>query len=240
MWSVETCWWCRLAASTMARTLQRHWPPSQILDTHITLFFHCKARPLHMLPTSASRSCSRSQFQCHSELIMLSLFCVPHTPTFLYTPSSNSNNHMFQFSRSVLSDSLQPHGLQHTRLPCPSPTPRAYSNSCPLSQWCHPTILSSVVPFSSHFKPFPASGSFPMSQLFALRSQRIGVSASVSILPMNIQDWFPLGWTGWLSLQSKRLSKVFSNSTVQKHQLFGAWLSLQSNSHIHAWLLEKP
>ena len=115
-----------------------------------------------------------------------------------------------------MSISLQPHGLQHARPPCPSPTPRDYSNSCPLSRWCHPTISSSVVPFSSRLQSFPASGSFLMSQLFTSGGQSIGASASV--LPMNIQDWFPLGWTAWISLQSKGLSRVFSNTTVQKHQ----------------------
>ena len=125
------------------------------------------------------------------------------------------------------------------RLPCPSPTPRAYSNSCPSSGWCHPTVLSSVVPFS-HLQSFPASESFPMSQFFTSGGQSIGVSASVSVLPMNIQYWFPLGLTGWISLQSKGLSRVFSNTTVQKQQFFSAQLSLQSNSHIHTWLLEKP
>ena len=124
-----------------------------------------------------------------------------------------------QLSCSVMSDSLRPHGLQHARPPCPSPTPRAYSNSCPLSWWCHPTISSSVVPFSSCPQSFPASGSFQMSQLFTLGGQSIGVSASASVLPMNTQDWSPLGWTGWISLQSKGLSRV--NTTVQKHQFFG-------------------
>ena len=120
--------------------------------------------------------------------------------------------------------------MQHAKLPCPSKTPGAYSNSCLESWWCHPTISSSFVPFSSHLQSFPASESFPMSQFLASGSQRIGVSASVSVLPMNIQDWFPLGWTGWISLLSKRLSRVFSNNTVQKHQFFCAQLSLQSNS----------
>ena len=138
-----------------------------------------------------------------------------------------------------MSDSLQLHGLQHTSPPWPSPTPRAYSNSCPSHQWCHPTISSSVVPFSSCLQSFPASGSFPMSQLFTSGGQSIGVSTSASVLPMNIQDWFPLGWTGWISLQSKGLSRVFSNTTVQKHQFFSAQLSSQSNSHIPTWLLEK-
>ena len=118
-----------------------------------------------------------------------------------------------QFSRSVVSNSLWPHGPQHTRLPCPSPTPGAYSNSCPLSWWCHPTISSSVIPFSSCLQSFPASGSFLMNQLFASDGQSIGVSASALALPMTIQDWFPLGWTGWISLQFKGLSRVFSNTT---------------------------
>ena len=131
-----------------------------------------------------------------------------------------------QFSHSVMSDSLQPHELQHARPPCPSPTPRVYSNWCPLSRWCHPTISSSVVFISSCPQSFPTSGSFPMSQFFASGGQRIGVSASTSILPMNIQHWFPLGWTGWISLQSKGLSRVFSNTTVQKQQFFSTQLSL--------------
>ena len=131
-----------------------------------------------------------------------------------------------QFSRSVMSNSLQPHGLQHARLPCLSPTPGVHPNPCPLSWWCHPTISSSAIPFSSCLQSFPASGSFQMSQLFALGGQSTGVSASASVLPMNTQDWSPLGWTGWISLQSKGLSRVFSNSTVLKHQFFGAQLSL--------------
>ena len=145
-----------------------------------------------------------------------------------------------QFSHSVMFDSLRPHGLQHARLPCPSPTPKVYSDSCPSSWWCHPTISSSVIPFSSCLQSFPASGSFPMSQFFSWGGQSIGVSASASILPMNIQDWSPLGWTDWISLQSKGLSRVFSNTTVQKHQFFSSQLSVWSNSHIHTWLLEKP
>ena len=145
-----------------------------------------------------------------------------------------------QFNRSVVSDSLQPHGLQHIRPPCPSPTPEVYSNSCPLSWWCHPIISSSLIPFSSCLQSFPASGSFQMSQLFLSGGQSIGVSASTSVLPMNIQDWSPLGWTCWISLQFKGLWRVFPNTIVQKHQLFGTQLSLWSNSHIHTWLLEKP
>ena len=130
-----------------------------------------------------------------------------------------------QFSRSVLSDSLRPHGPQHTRPSCPSPTPRVYPNSCPSSRWCRSTISSSIIPFSSRLQSFPASGSFQMSQLFASGGQSVGVSASTSVLPMNTQDWSPLGWTGWISLQSKGLSRVFSN-TAQKHQYFGTQLSL--------------
>ena len=130
-----------------------------------------------------------------------------------------------QFSCSVVSDSMQHHEPQHARPPCPSPTAGVYPNPCPLSQWCHPTISSSVIPFSSCPQSFPASGSFQMSQLFASGGQSIGVSASTSVLPMNTQDWSPLGWTGWISLQSKRLSRVFSNTTVQKHQFFSAQLS---------------
>ena len=144
-----------------------------------------------------------------------------------------------QFSRSIMSNSLWPHGLQHARLPCPSPTPGVCSNSHPSSQWCHPTISFSVIPFSC-LQSFPASGSFPMSQFFTSGGQRIGGSSLASVLPMNIQDWLPWGWTSWISLQSKGLSRVFSNTTVQKHQFFSAQLSLWSNSHIHTWLLEKP
>ena len=145
-----------------------------------------------------------------------------------------------QFSHSAVSNSLQPHGLQHTRLPCPSPTPGTCLNSCSSSRWCHPTILSSIAPLSSCLQSFPASGSFPMSQFFASGGQSIEVSASASVLPMNIQDWFPVGWTGWISLQSKGLSRVFSNTTVQKHQFFTIQPSLWSKSHIHTLVLEKP
>ena len=134
-----------------------------------------------------------------------------------------------------MSDSLWPHESQHARPPCPSQTPGVCSNPCPLSQWCHPIISSSVVPFSSCPQPLPASGSFPMSQLFTWGGQSIGVSASASVLPMNTEDWSPLGWTVWISLQSKGLSRVFSNTIVQKHQFFSTQLSSQSNSHIHTW-----
>ena len=135
-------------------------------------------------------------------------------------------NPSVQFSHSVMSDSSQPHGLQHARPPCPSPAPRACSNSCPMSWWCYTTISSSVVPFTPCFQSFEASGSFPMSQFFAQGAQSNGVSASASVFPMNIQDWFPLGWTGWISLQSKGLARVFSKTTLQKHQFFSVHLSL--------------
>ena len=144
------------------------------------------------------------------------------------------------FSRSVVSDSLWPHESQHARPPCPSPTPGVHSNSCPSSQWCHPAISSSVIPFSSCPQALPASGSFPMNQLFAWGGQSIGVSALASFLSKKSQDWSPLEWTGCISLQCKGLSRVFSNTTVQKHQFFGAQLSSQSNSHIHTWPQEKP
>jgi len=140
-----------------------------------------------------------------------------------------------QFSHSVVSDCLQPHEPQNARPPCPSPTPGVYPNLCPLSRWCHPTISSSVIPFSSCPQSSPASGYFQISQLFAWGGQSIGVSASTSVLPMNTQDWSPLGWTGWISFQSKVLSRVFFNTTVQKHQLLCTQLSPQSNSHIHIW-----
>ena len=152
------------------------------------------------------------------------------------TPVTKGRSVQFSF----VSNSLWPHELQHKRLPCPSPTPRVYSNSCPLSQWCHTTISSSVTPFSSWPQSFPASGSFPVSQLFTSGGQSIGASVSASVLPMNIQGWFPLGWTVWISLLSKGLSRVFSNTTVQKHQSFSAQPSLWSSSHIHTWLLDKP
>ena len=146
-----------------------------------------------------------------------------------------------QFSHSVMSDSLRPRELQHARPPCPSPTFGVHPNSCASSQWCHPAISSSVVPFSSCPQSLPASESFPMSQLLAWGGQSTRVSAlASSVLPVSTQDWSPLGWTGWISLQSKGLSRVFSNTTVQKHQFFGVQLSSQSNSHIHTWPLEKP
>jgi len=152
-----------------------------------------------------------------------------------------SSTFFSQFSSVTQScPNLRPHEPQHARPPCPSPTAGVHPNSCPSSRWCHPTISSSVVPFSTCLPSFPTSGTFQMSQFFTSGGQSIGVSASTSVLPKNIQDWFPLGWTGWISLKSKGLSRVFSNTTVQKHQFLCSQLSLQSNSHIHTWLLEKP
>ena len=143
-----------------------------------------------------------------------------------------------QFSCSVMSYSLQPHEPQHSRPPCPSPTPRVHSDSRPSSKWCHPAISSSVIPFSSCLQSFPASGSFPTIQLFASGNQSIRASASASVLPINIQGWFPLELIGWISLQSKGLSRLFSNTTVQKYQFLSTQLFLWSNSHIHTWLLK--
>ena len=151
-----------------------------------------------------------------------------------------------QFSRSVVSDSLRPHGLQHARLPCPSPTPGACSNSCPLNRWCHPTVSSSVIPFSSHLQSFPASRSFLMSQFFTSGGQSIGVSASASVLPMNIQGWFPLGWTGLVSLLSKGLSRVFSNPTVNNNTLCNnsyycySYTVIMKNRHQQVWVGQQP
>ena len=155
-----------------------------------------------------------------------------HTPGF---PQFSS----VWFSHSVVSDSLRPHELQHARPPCPSSTPGVHPNSCPSSLWCHPAISSSVVPFSSCSQALPGSGSFPMSQLFAWGDQSTGVSALASFLPKKSQGWSS-EWTGWISLQSKGLSRVFSSTTVQKHQFFSTQPSSQSNSHIHTWPLEKP
>ena len=145
-----------------------------------------------------------------------------------------------QFSRSVVSDSLRPHKSQHARPPCPSPSPGVHSDSRPSSQWCHPVISSSMIPFSFCPQSLPASESFPMSQLFTWGGQSTRVSALASFLPKKSQGWSPSEWTGWISLQSKGLSRVFSNNTVQKHQFFSTQLSLESNSHIHTWPLEKP
>ena len=139
-----------------------------------------------------------------------------------------------------MSNSLRPHGLQHSRPPCPSPTPGVYSNLCSLSRWCCPTISSSVIPFSSCLQSVPASGSFQMSQFFTSGGQSIRVSASTSVPPLNIQDWFPLGWTDWICLLSKGLSRVFYNTTIQKHQFFVAQFSSKSNSYILTWPQEKP
>ena len=163
--------------------------------------------------------------------------CLWNSKSWIIKSTNELQNHVryIQFSHSVVSDSLQPHGLQHTKPPCPSPTPGVYSNSCPLSQWCHPTISPSVVPFSSCPQSFPASGSFQMSQFFASGGQSIRVSTSTSVLPMNIQDWFPLGWTSWISLQSQGLSRVFSNTTVQKQHFFSALHGLTLTSIHDYW-----
>ena len=168
------------------------------------------------------------------------LFLLPSDVPFFGCNTISSSIYQLLFSHSVVFHSLQPHGLQHARLPYPSPSPGACANSCPLSQWCHPAISSSVIPFSSCLQYFPPSGSFLMSWLFASGGQSVRASASASVLPMNIQDSFPLGWSGLISMQSKGFSRVFSNTTVQKRQFFGAQPSLWFNSHIYPRLLEKP
>ena len=176
-------------------------------------------------------------------VLVATLFHCPwgrKTSTDPQLPSSSVQFSSVQISRTVVSDYLRPHESQHARPPCPSKTPGVYSNSRPSSQWCHPAISSSIGPFSCCPQLLPASGSFPMSQFFEWGGQSTGVSASTSVLPMNTQDWSPLGWAGWISLQSKGLSRVFSNTTVQRHQFFSAQLPSQSNSHIHTWPLEKP
>ena len=169
-----------------------------------------------------------------NQLLALLIFSMVSFVSFAFQFSS------VQFSHSVVSDNLRPHELQHTRTPCLSPTPGVHSNSHPLSLWCHSAISSSVILFSFCPQSLPASGSFPMSQLLAWGGQSTGVSALASFLPKNTQDWSPLEWTGWISLQSKGLSRVFSNITVQKHQFFGAQPSSQSNCHILTWPQEKP
>ena len=183
---------------------------------------------LHGILFFSSASFSLTRVKKHKSLIQVLGFSYSISPTYIMKPIYITVvgiwGRSVQFSHSIVSDSLRPHGLQHVQLPCPSSTPRAYSNWCPLSWWCHPTGSSSVVPFSSRLQSFP--GSFQMSQFFLSGGQSIGISASASVLPMNIQDWFPLGWTGWISLQSKGLSRVFSNTTVQKHQFLGTQLSL--------------
>ena len=164
-------------------------------------------------------------------------FCLKHSSFYITVSLLHSS---VQFSCSVVSNSLRPHELQRARPPCPSPAPRAYPNPCPSSWWCHPSISSCIIAFSSCPQSFLALGSFPMSQLFTWGGQSIGVSASTSVLPMNTQNWSPSGWTGWIFLQSKGLSRIFSNTTVQKHQFFVTQLSSPSSSHIHIWPLEKP
>ena len=187
------------------------------------------------LPTPKSVSIFRVTVLATSVLNLLS-HNLPHPPPWILPIQIRSD----QISHAVVSDSLPPHELQHARPPCPSPTPRVHSDSHPSSQWCHSAISSSVIPFSSCPQSLPTSESFSMSQLFAWGGQSTRVSALASFLPKKSQGWSPSEWTGWISLQCKGLSRVFSNTTVQKHQFFGAQPSSQSNSHIHSWPQEKP
>ena len=205
----------------MGEILVQAWSlaPSRSIIEHTSIY-------LFIILVSGLLGCFQFAAILNNAAVAILFFMPPGAKRLGFLRVSASSLFSVQFNRSVMSDSLQPHGLKHARPPCPSSTPGVYSDSCPLSQWCHPTISSSVVPFSSCLQSFPASGSFPMSQFFTSGGQSFGASASTSICSMNIQDWFPLGWTGWISLQSKGLSRVFSNTTVQKHQFFGTQLSL--------------
>ena len=205
-----------------------HWGLSSPNVSHwdvslASLLSHSCTWPVALYPHQRSQLPHPAQVE---SIHLIRVSCKQAITTFsIPIPPLPFNQHQFSsVTQSCLT--LQPHGLQHTRPPYLSPTPRIYSNSRPLSRWCHPIISSSVVPFSSCLQSFPASGSFQMNQFFTSEGQSIGVSASASVLSMNIQDWFPLGWTGWISSQSKRLSRVFSNNTVHKHQFFGAQFSL--------------
>ena len=183
--------------------------------------FHGRLRFYYTLRWIALQETVKGKKYCSEQCIAYATICIQIKYIHIIIIFSS-----VQFNHSVVSDSLRPHGLQHARPPCTSPTPWVYPNSSPLSWWCHQNISSSVIPFSSCLQSFPASGSFQMSQFFTSGGRSIGVSASASVLPMNIHDWFPLGWTDWISLLSKGLSRVFSSTTVQKHQFFGAQLSL--------------
>ena len=193
-----------------------------------------QARILDWVVISSSRGSSRPRDQTHSSCISMSILYHWAASEALYSFSS------VQFSCSVVSNSLRPHESQHARPPCPSPSPGVHSNSHSWSRWCHPAISFSVIPFSSCPQSLPASESFPMSQLLTWGGQSTGVSALASFLPKKTQGWCPLKWIGWISLQSKGFSRVFSNTTVQKHQFFGTRLSSQSNFHVYTWPLEKP
>ena len=224
------------SVSQSVQSLSHVWPFSTPWTiAHQASLSITNSRSLLKLMSIALVMPSNHLILCRPLLLLLSIF-----PNIRVFSNESVLRIQFQFSRSVLPNSLQPHELQHARPPCPSSAPRVYPNPCSLSQWCHSTISSSVLPFSFHLQSFPASGSFQMNQFFESGGQSIGVSAAGSVLSLNIQDWFPLEWTAWISLQSNGLSRVFSNTTVQKHQFFSAQFSSQSNSHIHTWPLEKP
>ena len=197
-----------------------------------------------MIQTSDLYNCHQrnSSYLNPHYIFYISLVCITtfECLVLILVAPSGLSSCSIQFSHLVVSDSLQLNGLQHARIPCPSQTPRAYSDSCPLSQWCHPTISPLVIPFSFCLQSFPASGSSTLRQLFVSGGQNIGASASALVLPMNIQGLFPLGLTGLISMKSKGLSRVYASTTILKHQLFNTQPSLWSNSHIHTWILEKP
>ena len=209
MWDLSSLTRDQTHVPSIGRWILNHWTTRKVPELFLesSQWLPCAAR--------AEGCCSGGLWWCHANC--------GHNP---WSWDQFNGFSSVQFTHSVMSDSLRTHGLQHARPPCPLPTPRVYPNPCPLSGWCHPAISSSVIPFSSCLQFFPASGSFPMSQFFASGGQSIAVSASASVLPMNNQDLFPLGWTGWVSLLSKGPSRVFSNTTVQKHQFFRVQLSL--------------
>ena len=233
-------WPARLLCQGWGFSRQEYWSVLGNTVFHILLEHYISCCPSRQLPwvpgaartpvTQAAAPPPHLAIKGQTQVLQGSLRSKPQWTTHM----------QFSTVKSLSSVRLRPQGLQQARPLCPLPTSRVYPNSCLLNQWYHPTMSTSVVPFSTCPQSSPASVSFQISQFFASGSQSIGVSASSSVLPMNTQDWSPLGWTGWISLQSKRLSRVFSNTPVQKHQFFGSQLSLQSNPHIHTWLLEKP
>jgi len=231
--TIDYIWWIWKVISILESGPENK--PVKNRDCILSIFVHTKSAITGM---EYILNIYISELDLHNEYVHNFKCGDDFTVAYIYTRIHL--NMQFQFSHSVVFNSLQPHESQHDRPPCPSPTPGVHPHSCTSSWWCHPAISSSVIPFSSCPQSLQASGPFPRSQIFAWGGQSIGVSASASVLPVNSQDWFPLGWTDWTSLRSKGLSRVFSNTTVQKHQFFSAQLSSQSNTHIHTWPEEKP